>query len=198
MAASFYIKAHERETVSQLESLLTASKDRLLNLADIIDRDGGNEVTNLVLHDCPQPERERLDSLLAGLATLNKTELAETRLLFKSCGSFYVQQRTLMMVQLEQQLSAYSSYVDLLATLIGPEKTVSYPVERWQTLTTMEQERLKYVSELVILQDDIITALSEPNANQKKIEELANKAQQTRNFLSGLGPSIDSIRTALQ
>jgi hypothetical protein len=158
---------NQRLAQLQLETQLLISDQATLlaAIAETTARSGGDAVTERIIKDCPFPERARFDTLLGRLNTgLTRTELIELERLFGRCGNFFAERKAVMVARLEREVQIYETFVNQLNNLTGSNNLPQYQVADWQALVELENQQSRLYSELVEIQDQIITSLLTGNA----------------------------------
>ncbi len=195
LLTSWFIAWRSAAVVSELQRLIDEQEATLVMLSETTDRDGADAVVGSVVRDCAQEERERFDSLLGELGTLQRSELEEIDALFTSCGYFYTQRKAIMVAQLEREYEVYASYIALLSPLDARSAALDFDVETWRALVDLEKSRSAMYSDLVSMQLEIITSLrGGAAATSVEIANQINAANEIRTKLVYTGTQIDRLR----
>jgi hypothetical protein len=137
----------------------------LAAIAETTARNGADTVTESIVKDCTLDERVRFDDLLGRLdGNLGKAQLVELERLFGRCGAFYSERKSVMVARLSREIEIYDIYVQQLSTIIGDDKLSAFNVTTWQALASEEKKQSDAFSQLVVLQDKIISALLDGKA----------------------------------
>ncbi len=195
LATSWYVHDTQAEYVGQMKLLIAEQSSTLISIAEVTDRDGADAVVSAIIQDCAQEDRSRFDTLLGKLSTVNRAELVEVSQLFNACGNYYSQRKAVMVARLDREYEVYRDYVHLLSLVDAKAENVSYPVDKWEELVTLELKRSELSSSLVLIQDDIIVALLDNvSINSEEMRAKVSKAQDAQDTLAYTGSLIDALR----
>jgi len=165
------------------------------SLAIQTDGNGADAVVASIITDCPN--REKFETLLSRLGTLNRQDLLIAQQLFESCGGFYSERKSVMVSRLVREYEILEDYHQLLLSLDG-ENTSNIEIEGWGKLVDLEVERSDLLAEQVVLQEDIISLLiTGSSILSTEVSALAGRAQNVAELLSVIGAKIDVIRENL-
>jgi hypothetical protein len=177
---------NQRLSELQLETRLLISEQETLlaTIAETTARNGGDEVTERIIKDCPFTERVRFDELLSKLNQgLTLVELTELERLFGRCGSFFAERKSVMVSRLQREVQIYETFVNQLNNLTESDNNKTYKVGEWQRLAELETKQSQLFSELVQAQDEIISQLLAGNSPDSEAVQTtiqnANKIQET-------------------
>jgi hypothetical protein len=192
---SWYVHDAHAEYAVQMKLLIAEQSATLISIAEVTDRDGADAIVSAIIQDCAQEDRSRFDTLLGKLSTVNRAELVEVSQLFDSCGNYYSQRKAVMVARLDREYEVYREYVHLLSLVDAKAEKVTYPVEKWEELVTMEGTRSELSSSLVRIQDEIIIALLDnvPIDSEEMLAKIS-EAQDAQDTLAYTGSLIDVLR----
>ncbi len=183
---------NQRELETIIMVSLEGKRAYLHELALITDSNGADEAIGRIVVDCGR--RSEFESLLISLATLSKKELVTLQGLFESCGSFYAERKALMVEKLERELESYTEYLSLLAILTTNKRSI-YEETKWVELVSLEKERSTLLTDQMVLQEKIISALiSGATVGGKEVGALVGEAQGVGDLLMVAGQKIDALR----
>lgn len=181
-------------TQKQFEHALTQSAEKhaasLARLATITDNNEADEYTSDILRDCPQ--RAEFESLLSGLGTASKRDLIATQQLFESCGSFYAERKALMVGRMEDEYRALEEATSLL-TILGDLDVATRKSLRLAELIELERTRSALLTEQVLIQENIISALIS-DAGMAVVQTHVDRAHEVNKSLTILDAQIDELR----
>ncbi len=184
-----------RELESIVRNDLEHQRSYLYELAVLTDSNGADEAIGRIIVDCPR--RTEFETLLISLGTLPKKELVTLQGLFESCGSFYEARKALMVEKLERELKNYTELLKLLQILTTNNIDV-YEESKWTQLVSLENERSTLLTDQMILQEKIISALiSGASVGGKEVSALVGEAQGVGELLMVAGQKIDSLRQSI-
>lgn len=188
-----------KELESQTRLLISDQQTILAAIAETTARNGADAVTESVVRDCPNEERNRFDTLLGSLNNgLNQAELVELERLFGRCGSFFAERKSVMVSRLNREVEVYSAYVNQLNTVTGDNVSDTYNLEEWQKLATEEQKLSTLFSELVVKQDEIIsTLLTGSSPQSQEIITILREVNEIQETLAVTNAQINTLRTEL-
>lgn len=195
LGTSWYVHESEADMAAEIKLLIAEQEVTLSSIAELTDRDGADSVVSNIIKDCAPAERERFDSLLARLSTLNAMELVEVDRLFASCGNYYAERKSAMVARFQREYEVYEAYVDLLSHINSKAALIEYPRETWGELVSLETMRSKLASELVQIQLQIITELrAGAGVSSDAIQVQITQANEVKESLSFTGVQIDRLR----
>lgn len=195
LVASLYIHVKERAIAAALVLNVENQQARLNHMAEVIDQGGADPAVDAVIKDCTAIDRERFDSLLGALATLNKTELLEVDRLFGMCGNYYAERKAVMVSRFKREYEVYTSYLTTAAILDGRVLITKYPRTEYEQLVALEETRSSLSNELVSIQAAIITDLQAGELpHSEKITTRLTRAQEVNDTLGYTGIQIDALR----
>ena len=135
---------------------------RLTAIAEAISRNGADEVVEAIVIDCSIAERSDFDTLLGRLDSgLSSSEMTELERLFGRCGAFFSDRKAVMTSRLSREIDVYEVFVNQLSLVTNEDLSEQYKLEEWRSLSEQEQKQSELFSEMVVLQDRIITTLLE-------------------------------------
>ena len=186
------IELQTREQISKQLSLLSV-------IAETTSRNGADPVTESIVRDCAVDERVKFDDLLGRLdGGLSRSQLVELERLFGRCGSFSSDRKSVMVSRLTREIEIYEDYVNQLTLISGEDHTIQYDVEKWQSLSEKEQKQSELFSNLVRLQDEIITTLLDgKSANSPEITEILQRVREVQEALILANTQAKNIRSEL-
>lgn len=177
---------NQRLSELQLETRLLISEQETLlaTIAETTARNGGDEITERIIKDCPFSERVRFDELLSKLNQgLSRVELTELERLFGRCGNFFAERKSVMVSRLQREVQIYETFVNQLSNLTESDSTGTFKVSEWQRLAELETKQSELFTDLVQAQDEIITLLLAGNSSNSEVVQTtiqnANKIQET-------------------
>jgi hypothetical protein len=184
---------------SRVEVQISDQRALLNTIAEVTARNGADQVTEAIVHDCSIDERNDFDSLLSRLnGTLTPVELARLNRLFDRCGLFYAERKSVMVARLVREIDVYSSYVDQLKTISSKKNVDSYSVETWKKLATAEQKQSRAFTKLATDQGNIIQALSSgKSSNSEEVKAILKEVHDTQQELANAYSEAIDIRTEL-
>lgn len=188
------------QNIEQDTRLLIADQQaKLIAITETTARGGADAVTESIVRDCSVIERDEFDRLLGRLnAGLSQQELTTLERLFGRCGAFYSQRKSVMVARLSREIEVYESYVEILSNVTGEDLTVSFNVPKWQALSAEEKKLSELFSNLVGIQDEIITTLlSGSLSNSPEMQIVLKKAQETQETLMVANMQAATIRAEL-
>lgn len=182
-----------------IRSQITEQTAVLVAIAEATSRNGGDQVTESIAPDCPAVDRVQFDSLLNQLnAGLSHSQLIELDRLFGRCGGTFAKRKAVMATRLAREVEVYAGYVNQLGAIQGSDQTDAFLVTTWQELTEIEQAQSTYFSQLVTLQDRIITTLlNGKSATSPEIVEILQEVMDVKGELLLSNQRASEIRSAL-
>jgi hypothetical protein len=142
---------------AQLDGEIQAQTTKLSGFATILRHSGGTTSVDAVVSDCSSVDRARFDSLLSRIESLNRTDLAELRVLFNDCADYHAKRRTGVFFQFEREVEVWKQLVSARRSL-GATQTME-DRNNWQDSLELERTRMNVLNSLVRIQGDIIEAL---------------------------------------
>lgn len=198
LVASWYIKDQQSEYRSELKVVMAEQETKMTSLAELADRDGVDSVVNQLVKDCAVNERERFDSLLGSLSELDRAELLEVERLFGVCGGYYAERRAILIARLKREYEVYQQYTELFMLTGADTSLYDSKLSTWGELVNAEEQRSQFSSDLVNIQEDIITELiAGSGVNSDEITEDLKNAQGIKDSLLYLNITIDELRSEL-
>ena len=192
-AASHYVAKKQTEVRQALTEAVDHQMVVLQEVAALTNGNGSNDVVKQYVRDCNAQLRTEFDTTLNTLGTLTSTELKATDALFAACASFFANQKTAMVAQLESEYKTLKGLTDILG-VIDSRTSVLLLEEDWELFISMERQRADLLRERVSLQREIIDALKEGAAPQdSSIREKMTKAQEVTETGTVLGKQIDVV-----
>jgi hypothetical protein len=171
----------------------------LIVIAETTARNGADTVTESIVRDCTVDERSRFESLLNRLNNpLNRTELLELERLFGRCGSFYSERKSLMVSRLSREIEVYEVYIRQLSKIINKDLADSYQVPKWNQLAEAETKQSQLFTQLVNLQDRIITTLLDGKSQTSvEISEILKEVKEVQESLVYTNKQAELVRSEL-
>ncbi|MEM9336230.1 MAG: hypothetical protein AAGA35_00030 [Patescibacteria group bacterium] len=199
IGAQWYVQNNLAEAQDTVVAQIEAQQAALVELAELTDQNGADDVVRSIIRDCSASDRSRFDLLLGSLNdTLSQTELVELRGLFDKCGDFFAARKAVMVSRFSAQVENYTATVGLLGELSAQADVTVFQVPEWQALAGAEEEKSRLFNDLVRLQAEIIDALlAGGTAGSSELQVLLNEVAQTQDSLSVLGITIDEQRQTL-
>ncbi len=184
----------ERETVKELERYIAERSARMLELAELTDRNAADPELAGVITDCPR--RAEYEAALIQLGKLSKKDLITAQNLHESCGSFFAEQKALMVQKLNQEYKTYSE-LTALYSFFNNEQDIS-TLKQWGDIIKAEQSRSVLLRDLSTIQEQIITKLVSGKSPQgSEIQKLIQEAQQMNELLSVHDREVDALRAQI-
>ena len=196
LVASFILQQIQSEYVSATRLKIAEQETTLASLSELIGRDGAAEVVSAIIQDCSPANRERFDTLLGRLSTLQGAELREVEQLFNACANFYPERKAVMTARFEREYEVYVDLIDILTRVEQDAPYLTYQTEAWGELVRLEKERSTLTTELVEVQGTIIRALLDgtPVASTQ-MQQLLAQGQEVKDALLFVSMQIDTLRT---
>jgi cell fate (sporulation/competence/biofilm development) regulator YlbF (YheA/YmcA/DUF963 family) len=171
----------------------------LISIAEVTARNGADPVTESVVMDCSVSERTEFDTLLGSLnGGLKQSELATLERLFGRCGAFYAQRKAVMVSRLTREIEVYETYVTQLSAIVGSDLSAAFSVEEWKSLVTEEKKQSDLFTNLVRVQDQIITTLlSGKSATSPEIQDILQQAREIQETLLVANKQASTLRAGL-
>lgn len=194
-------QASQSQEAQTLLALELAEQELILQqLSDTTRRGVADAVTNSVIIDCTNTERQRLDALLNGLTdSLSSAELLETESLFNKCASVSADRKAVMAARLMREVEVYESLRDML-TVYGelPEEERARS-SAWRSVAEQEQLLATRFRELVKQQGDIIALLKAGRKRDaEEIQTILKEVQDVRNLIIISNQQLDTTRQTLE
>ena len=198
-----FVTSIQKNRLYELELLTRAQvaeqETVLATIAEVTARNGADAVTESVIRDCTQTERSSFDSLLGRLdAGLSTTELSDLERLFGRCGRFYAERKSVMVARLEREIEVYASLIAQASVVAGRDQSEAFQLPAWQNLSELESRQSELFTELVNIQDEIISTLLTGGASQQ--ETLANikaAAKEAQENLALVNTQAAAVRAEL-
>lgn len=198
---SIRVALNERLQELQLETkVLIGDQETLLSSIVVTTaRNGADEITESIIKDCSLNERNRFDELLSKLdAGLPRAELIELERLFGRCGAFYAQRKSVMVSRLVREIEILQMLVGQLSNLTDTDVSVEYKLKEWKELSSLEQKQSRLFSELVDVQDRIISSLLEGKTpSSPEMVAILQEARDTQQELAVTNTQTATIRSGL-
>ena len=155
-----YIERANKETVTRLESAITAQEIKLATVAELTRSNGADAITDRFVVDCKSASRQRFDTLLDLLSkTITQSELTELTSLFYVCGSYYADRKSIMAIKLAQEVEHLESLHTVQSAIAAvPERSLA-TLALWNEIAAAELKTAEYFNTLVDLQESIIADL---------------------------------------
>jgi hypothetical protein len=194
VGTAWYVHSTKEETRTMLVGYINANTHTLVELAELTDRNGADELTAQIISDCPR--RTDFENQLNSLGSASKKELLSIQQLFESCGAFYAERKALMVSRLEQVYAVLNNDLNLLETMrdLSGEERLLYG---WKNLIELEKTRSSLLTEQTSIQEEIITLLIQGTETRTHITELVEEAQGVNESLSITDVQIDELRLSL-
>jgi hypothetical protein len=182
-----------------LESTIEQQRVTLETLSEITARNGGDEVTDLIIKDCSVEERKAFDALLGRLDSgLAHVELETLDRLFGRCGYFFAHRKSIMVARLEREVALYKTFVSQLETITGSSMQDEYMVNNWTMLVDNENKQRELFMNLVLLQDQIIATLLQGKfTTSNEIQTILNEVKETQATLATTNTQTADLRAIL-
>ncbi len=191
----------ERLSDLQLETkvLISEQETRLASIAVTTARNGADDVTEKIIRDCSPADRIMFDQLLGSLDNgLPKAQLIELERLFGRCGNFFAKRKSVMASRFEREVEIYETFIHQLSNISRDDKLSEYKVEEWKNLASLETKQSELFSELVNVQDEIITELIAGNsAASEEIVGILHEAAAINDNLSVTINQSSNLRSTL-
>jgi hypothetical protein len=193
------VEARLQSLEAQLVDTINAQKEVLVAIAQTTSRNSNDEATANIVTDCDVTERVRFDDLLGQLDRgLSKEELTELDRLFGRCGEFYSKQKAVMVFRLNREVEAFKTYVNQLQIITGRDVSQEYNVTGWEALASEEEKQSKLFSDLVALQDEIITTLLNGKAaNSEEMKGVLREVQEIQETLVVANKQAAALRATV-
>ncbi len=195
-----YIEQAHQETVTRLETAVTAQEMRLNELAELTRSNGADTITDRFVADCKAVERQRFDALLDLLSkNISNSELNELNSLFFKCGSFYADRKSTMAIKLAQEVDHLDTLQNLQASVATlPEESLN-TLSTWKEISEAELKTAEYFNTLVDLQGSIITdLLGGKRSDSPELVATLTEVNSVRGQMLVLSKQIEVNKTKLQ
>lgn len=190
---AWYVNHTQLRITAALKEKITEHSLIITDLTKLTDSNGIDTYAGAVLHDCPR--REEFETLLGNLNRSSKQDLIHTQQLFESCGNFFAERKALVVAHLEQEYAMLTELAALLSILEDLDSDVRRSL-RADEIIVLEKDRSIHLSELVILQEKIITALLADNG-ATEVSTLAGEAREVNETLAVLDAQVDQLRAEI-
>lgn len=196
---TFVVNQRLNELKFQTQLLISEQEILLASIAEIVARNGADEITERIIRDCSLPERIRFDELLSSLDRgLSQVQLVELERLFGRCGNFFAERKSVMAARLEREIEIYEMFVRQLSNVTKADATADYNVDEWIMLSELESKQSQLFLELVAVQDRIITLLLEGSlASSEEVQATLQEARQIQESLFVANSQASSLRSNL-
>lgn len=196
---TFVVDQRLSELQLQTKLLISDQETLIATIAETTARNGGDEVTERIIRDCALSERVRFDELLGNLnRNLSMSELVELERLFGRCGNFFAERKSVMVARLDREVQIYAAFVSQLSNLTDKETASKYRVADWQQLAELEKKQSELFTELVGVQDDIISALLDGNAaDSEEVTAIVQRANEIQETLIVTNTQASQVRSSL-
>lgn len=194
--AAWYVNFSQHKIENALQKLIQEKSQTLINLSEITDRNGADDVISQIISDCSR--RNEFETQLNNLASLDERELLSLQNLIEACGGFYAERKALMVSKLEQEFLSYSEIVEL-SLLLSDHQAHLYHVDTWNELVDLEKTRSTLLVEQKVIQEKIISNMIQGlSIHSPEVKKLVSDAQEIEVFLTVYGKKIDEIRQSLK
>jgi len=197
LLASLFVSYQQNQLALMLQVNIAEQEKTLIAISEITDRNGADAIAEAIIRDCSSSNRNRFESLLNDLGTLDVTQLVEVESLFDACASFFAERKAIMVSRLEREYQIYTDYIALYALVDKSDARQAYPLEDWSEIVTLEKQRRDLLTEQVAIQGSIISALQSGTPNQNEFEANLVRASQISQAAASLNSSIDDVRQRL-
>lgn len=186
------IEVNTRELIADQAALLAV-------IAETTARNGADTVTESIVRDCATNERASFDNLLGRLDDgLSGSQLVELERLFGRCGTFSSDRKAVMVARLTREVELYEQYVSQLEIILDRDLESDFPVELWKQLAEAERKQSQLFSELVTLQDQIITTLlAGKGVESAEMEQIFQEVAEVRETLYVANRQAAQVRANL-
>ena len=196
---SFVVDQRLSELQLETKLLISEQETLLATIAETTARNGADEITERIIRDCSNAERTQFDQLLGGLNNgLNRTQLVELERLFGRCGNFFAERKSVMVARLNREIEIYETFVNQLNNLTNADNLEEYQVAEWRELSELETKQSELFSQLVAVQDEIITLLLKGNSPaSEEVAAVLGEASQIQETLIVTEAQATNIRSTL-
>ncbi|HMO78280.1 MAG TPA: hypothetical protein PKD95_03740 [Candidatus Paceibacterota bacterium] len=203
-AIAFYLISNfiVNKKLSSLEAKLKADIEEQVVIvgetAVLLGRGGASESVTNIIPECGSLEVARYDSLLSSLDRgLASAELQELKELFDRCGDTASVRRSIMTLNLSQEVKTLSILNDHYQSL-WTVQVLESSVDEWNELVKLEQEISDNFNQLVRAQGNIIGALVlNTPSSPLTVENIRVEAESLRNRLTELTGQAAPLRLRL-
>ncbi len=191
---SGYMHHSQRELELSLQKNIKTQTESLHALMLLTDSNEANEKINKLISDCTR--RTEFEKLLVSLDGATTKEIIATQQLFESCGAFFATRKSLMVSEMEYEYDVLVSNIELLDILrdVDVEKREAENIKK---LIDFEKNRSELLSEQVVLQEKIISALLSNEDRGITVYPSVASASEISQSLSVLDKQIDALRTEI-
>ena len=188
-----------KDSVASIESELKLQEAQIATVADLTQKNQGDELVKKLVADCSGADRQRFVTLLDKLSVdISRAELTELDTLFYKCARYEADVKMMMASRLEQEVALYERYVTLVASMGKTDKAVDQRVGLWKQVAEQEQKLSADFKRLVDLQRDIIAALlAGESRNSTTITNTLKEVTDVRNGMTVTRSQIENARTEL-
>lgn len=184
LSSSLYIAHVQKGYVTAVRSSIAEEQVTLRSLSKMSTTDSADAQTEKIIVDCSIGHRERFDTLLGKLSTLNSLQLSEISNLFNECGSFYPTRSAIVVAKLQREFEVYMHYIELLSLADTKVDTASFTVDAWKNLVALQSKKSEFSLALVDIQGRIIHALlSRTPIHDASMQALLREGQDTKDLL---------------
>jgi hypothetical protein len=186
--------------LEQNTRLLIADQQSLLvAIAETTARNGADSVTESIISDCSVTERNEFDDLLGKLDSgLSHSQLSTLERLFGRCGTFYSERKSVMVSRLSREIEVYESYVNLLSAQRDENLAEAFNVSEWQALAAEERKQSEMFTDLVSVQNEIITTLlAGKSPTSPEMAEILRRAKEIQETLIVVNMQASNLRSKL-
>lgn len=171
----------------------------LVEIAKTTARNGADSITEKIVKDCSSTDRIEFESLLVKLDSgLKGEDLSNLERLFGRCGNFFSERKSVMVERLKRELAIYESYTSQLSQLQGTSLDEEFQIPAWQELVSLELQQSALFSQLITLQDKIIsTLLAGESVESLKIKAILQEVNEVQLKLNTANTQAGSVRTEL-
>lgn len=171
-----------------LDQQIAEHLKELSALAMAIGQATGNDEANSLFPTCPSGENSEYENLLSRLDSgLSQTELSRLEVVFANCAGVVAGRRLSLAYQLDRHTQALADFVML--EVANKAKTIDLEqLAKWQELAATEQKIGRELSEVTVLQKQIILALKSGLA--KESEEVDGLRVDAHNLLAVMAEDI--------
>lgn len=196
---SFVVNQRLSELQQETKLLISEQETLLAAIAVTTARNGADEITERIIKDCSGSERNQFDQLLGGLNNgLTRSQLVELERLFGRCGNFFAERKSVMVSRLEREIEIYETFVNQLSNLTDTDNLEEYKVSEWKELSELETRQSELFSELVAVQDEIITLLLKGEApGSEEVTLVLREATEIQETLIVTEAQATNIRSTL-
>ena len=197
-SVSYFVDEREKDIVAGITLEIVEQEKTLSNIAEITDRNGADAVVESIIRDCSGVSRERFDTLLNRLGSLNAAELEETESLFDACARFFSSRKAVMVSRMDREFEVYADLIRLLDIVGNPVEMSKFKLAEWQQLVDLEKKRSSLFESQVTIQHDIIKALQKGElTSSENITKMLSDAQNVTEEAGVINQQIDTLRGTL-